>query len=66
VVFSGSDEIADGRPEPPVPGRGGQAGQVERDRDGDPDNVAVRSDNSDGEVSYVKINGRDRGLSQFA
>jgi hypothetical protein len=60
------EDAANGGAQPPVPRGGRQAGQAERDRDGDAEDVAVRRDDGDGEVPGVDVDGYDAGLSQFA
>jgi hypothetical protein len=60
------EDAADCGPQPPVSGGGWQAGQVEGDRERGAENVAVRGDDSGGEVPGVNVDGHDWSLPQVA
>ncbi len=60
VLPGGGDQAADRGPQPPVPGGGGQPGQVQRHRERDAEHVPVRRDDGDGEVAGVDVDRHHR------
>jgi hypothetical protein len=65
VPLGGCDEGTDGRPQPPVASRGGQAGQVQADGGGGADDVPVRRDDRGGKMARIHVDRHHRVPPQF-